>query len=74
VISIDGKLLKGIDSLVSDRLFPSRSRVIAQAVHEKLARLRHGRLARECGRLDPSYEQTMAEEGITSDLAEWPKY
>ncbi len=73
-ISIDDELLKGVDSLVKKRVFPSRSRAIAQAVREKLGRANHGRLARECAKLDPSYEQAMAEEGIAGDLAEWPEY
>ncbi len=37
-ISIDRELLKGVDSLVSERVFPSRSRAIAEAVREKLQR------------------------------------
>jgi metal-responsive CopG/Arc/MetJ family transcriptional regulator len=73
-ISLDDELLKGVDSLVSRKVFPSRSRAIAQAVREKLKRADRGRLARECAKLDPSHEQAMAEEGIASDLAEWPEY
>lgn len=73
-ISIDGELLKGVDSLVSKRVFPSRSRAIAEAVREKLQRVNHDRLARECAKLDPKYEQEMAEVGIVSDLAQWPEY
>jgi len=73
-ISIDGELLKGVDSLVSKRMFPNRSRAIAEAVREKLQRLNRDRLASECAKLDPKYEQKMAEEGMESDLAEWPEY
>ncbi len=73
-ISIDDKLLQGVDSLVSKKVFPSRSRAIAEAVREKLERSKRGRLARECAKLDPKYEQVMAEEGIEEDLAEWPEY
>jgi Arc/MetJ-type ribon-helix-helix transcriptional regulator len=73
-ISIDGELLKGVDSLVSKRVFPNRSRAIAEAVREKLQRVNRDRLARECAKLDPQYEQEMAEEGIVSDLAQWPEY
>lgn len=40
----------------------------------KIARLQHTRLAGECAKLDPTYEQTMAEEMTSGDLAEWPKY
>jgi metal-responsive CopG/Arc/MetJ family transcriptional regulator len=73
-ISIDRELLKGVDSLVSERVFPSRSRAIAEAVREKLQRVNHDRLARECAKLDLKYEQEMAEERIVSDLAQWPEY
>jgi metal-responsive CopG/Arc/MetJ family transcriptional regulator len=73
-ISIDRELLKGVDSLVSKRVFPNRSRAIAEAVREKLQRLNRDRLASECAKLDPKYEQKMAEEGMESDLGEWPEY
>ena len=73
-ISIDGDLLKAVDSLVSKRVFPNRSRAIAEAVREKLQRLNRDRLARECAKLDPKYEQRIAEEGVEVDLAEWPEY
>ena len=68
------ELLKGVDSLVSKRVFPNRSRAIAEAVREKLQRLNRDRLASECAKLDPKYEQKMAEEGMESDLGEWPEY
>jgi len=73
-ISIDEELLKGVDSLVSKRVFPSRSRAIAEAVREKLQRFNRHRLARECAKLDRKCEQEMAEEGIVSDMAQWPEY
>ena len=31
-------------------------------------------LARECSKLDPEEEQTFADVGISTDLAEWPVY
>jgi Arc/MetJ-type ribon-helix-helix transcriptional regulator len=74
VISLDEELLKSVDSLVSKRLFPNRSRAVAQAVREKLARLGGGRLARECAKLDSGHEQKMADQGIAVDLAHWPEY
>jgi hypothetical protein len=33
-----------------------------------------GRLARECAKLDPKFEQALAEEGIGSEMAQWPEY
>jgi metal-responsive CopG/Arc/MetJ family transcriptional regulator len=73
-ISIQDKLLRRVDSLVSKKVFPNRSRAIAEAVREKLERLDRSRLARECAKLDPKIERAMAEEGMSRELAEWPEY
>ena len=73
-ISLDAATLARLDRLVQGGLFPNRSRAVEQAVAEKLARLERGRLARECANLDPAFEKALAEEGLTSDLGEWPPY
>jgi metal-responsive CopG/Arc/MetJ family transcriptional regulator len=73
-ITMDRNLLERVDRLVKNRRFANRSRAIQEAVAEKLARLEHGRLARECARLDRSFEQTLAEEGISAEAGEWPEY
>lgn len=73
-ITIERTLLKGIDSLVRDRSFPSRSSVIAAAVREKLERLDRNRLTRECVKLNPKYEQGLAEAGIERDSTKCPEY
>ena len=39
-----------------------------------LQRLDHSRPARECARLDPDFEKTLADEGLSEDAAEWPEY
>jgi hypothetical protein len=44
------------------------------AVTEKLERLDQGRLARECAKLDISFERQLAEEGLGVDAAAWPEY
>jgi hypothetical protein len=36
--------------------------------------IQKSRLARECDKLDPEFEQSMAEEGISMELEEWPEY
>jgi hypothetical protein len=41
---------------------------------EKPERFDRIRLARECAKLDPKFEQAMAEEGISRELAKWPEY
>jgi hypothetical protein len=40
---------------------------------EKLERLRAGRLARACAKLDPEAEQALPDEGLSAD-ARWPAY
>ena len=52
-ITIDRELLKRLDRLVAEKLFPSRSRAIQEAIEEKLARLEHSRLARESRQIRP---------------------
>ena len=73
-ITLDQNLLKRLDRLVKNRLFENRSRAIQEAVSEKLARLERRRLATECAKLDRKFEQTMAEEGLSVEVAEWPEY
>jgi Arc/MetJ-type ribon-helix-helix transcriptional regulator len=73
-ITIDERMLKKIDLLVKSRYFPNRSKAIQQAVSEKLMRLEKSRLAQECAKLDPNFEQSLAEEGFSAELEEWPEY
>ena len=73
-ISIDEKTLGRIDRLVKDQVFPNRSKAIQEAVEEKLDRLERRRLARECAKLNPDFEKAMAEEGLSSELGQWPEY
>jgi metal-responsive CopG/Arc/MetJ family transcriptional regulator len=73
-ISLDGKTLGRLDRLVKAHVFPNRSRAIQLAIDEKLARMDKSRLARECAKASPAHEKTMAEEGMSWELAEWPEY
>ena len=73
-ITIDDKTLKQLDLLVKSKFFSNRSNAIQQAVAEKLMRIEKSRLARECSNLDPKFEQSLAEEGFSSELEEWPQY
>ncbi len=52
----------------------NRSQAIQEAVKEKLQKITKSRLAKECAKLDPSFEQAMADEGLSEDLREWPEY
>lgn len=73
-ITIDDNTLKQLDGLVKSKLFPNRSRAIQEAITEKLSRLEKRRLAQECAKLDPNFEQSSSEEGLSSELEEWPAY
>lgn len=73
-VTLDEKTLSEVDSLVSRRVFPNRSRLIEEAVREKVSRLNRNRLARECALLDPDFEKSMAEEGMGEELDQWPEY
>jgi len=73
-ISIKKETLEHLDQLVKDKVFPSRSRAIQEAIQEKLARLERTRLAKECAKLDPAAEQALANEGLSNALQEWPEY
>ena len=70
-ISLDEGTVKKLDRLVKGRIFPSRSKVIQDAVEEKLKKLGKGRLARECAKLDPEFEKTLAEEGLSARGENW---
>jgi metal-responsive CopG/Arc/MetJ family transcriptional regulator len=73
-ITIDRDTLNKLDLLVKSNLFPNRSRAIQEAVAEKLQRLEKSRLARECAKLNPQFEQALAEEGLEMEIDEWPEY
>ena len=73
-ISLEKSTLAELDQLVQNKVFPSRSRAIQEAVADKLSNLRKTRLAEECSKLDPDDEQTLAEEAISEQAASWPEY
>ncbi len=73
-ITLDENLLQKIDRLVRQKVFPNRSKAIQEAVEEKILRFDRNSLARECAKLDPKFEQAMAEEGMSVEVEQWPKY
>ena len=73
-ITIQEHLLNQLDRLVKAGVFPNRSKALQEAVEEKLARLDRGRLARECSKLDKMLERSIAEEGLSGEMREWPEY
>jgi metal-responsive CopG/Arc/MetJ family transcriptional regulator len=73
-VTIDQDLLTRLDRLVAEQQLPSRSRVVGEAVRDKLARMEKTRLARECAKLDKLAKQALGEEGMPWDLVQWPEY
>ncbi len=73
-VTIDKDTLFQLDLLVRSRVFPNRSRAIQEAVSEKLAHIAKNRLARECAKLNIEFEQNMSEEGLETEINEWPEY
>lgn len=73
-ISLEKSTLAELDQLVQNKVFPSRSRAIQEAVADKLSNLRKTRLAEESSKLDPDDEQTLAEEALSEQVTSWPEY
>ncbi len=73
-ITMDDALLKTVDRLVEKSVYPDRSLAIQQAVREKFRRADKDLLERELAKIDPEYEQRMADEFLPRDLSEWPEY
>jgi len=73
-ITLDEQYIEQLDRFVSKHLFRNRSQAIQEAVEEKLERIKRTRLAKECAKLDPSFEKAIAEEGLSEDLSQWPEY
>jgi metal-responsive CopG/Arc/MetJ family transcriptional regulator len=73
-ITLDNNMLKRLDILVKSKFFPNRSKAIQEAVAEKLTRIEKNRLAQECAKLDPDFEQSLAEEGFSAEMEQWPEY
>lgn len=73
-VSIDRDLLARLDQLVDEQRFPNRSRAVQEALRDKLDGLEQNRLARECAKLDPRFEQQLADEGLAADREQWAEY
>lgn len=73
-VTIERDLLERLDRLVAEGKFPSRSRAVEEAVEDRIEKVEGSRLARECAKLDPAFEQALADEGLVGDLSEWPEY
>jgi len=73
-VTIEKDLLIRLDRVVAEGRYSSRSNAVEAAVEERLARIEGTRLASETAKLDPKFEQALADEGLAGDLSEWPEY
>jgi len=73
-ITIEKDILTRLDLLVKSQIFSNRSKAIQEAIKEKLNKLEHNRLEIECSKLNPDFEQALADEGLFSEVEAWPKY
>lgn len=73
-ISLDRVLLKKLDELIDQEKYQTRSQAIQNVIQEKIARLEHARLARECEKLDVMFEQNIADEGLLTDKETWSEF
>ncbi len=67
-ITIDSAWVAKLDRLVRENKFPNRSRAIQTVLAEKLKRIHSTRLAIECSKLGPEFEQSITDEGLDEDL------
>lgn len=72
-VTLEIDSLRGVDRLVREGRFPSRSRAVQAALAEMLARRKRSRLAEELAKLDPREERALAEEALAGEPA-WPEY
>jgi metal-responsive CopG/Arc/MetJ family transcriptional regulator len=73
-ITIEEDTLRRLDLLVKSHTFPNRSKAIQEAIKDKLNKVEQDRLEVECAKLNPEFEQALADEGISSEIDEWPEY
>ena len=73
-VTIEKNILTKLDRMVAEGKYPSRSSAVEDAVKEQIEKVEKSRLAREAAKLDPAYEQALADEGLSGDLSEWPEY
>ena len=73
-VSIDHNLLEQLDSLVNNKIFPSRGKAIEEAVRKMVYSVQHTILERECRKLNIEEERALAEEGLSRGNDLWPEY
>ena len=73
-ITLDKQSVIELDRLINEDVFQSRSQAIQDAVREKLQRLKRTRLTSESAKLNATAEKKLANEGLATDVTQWPVY
>jgi metal-responsive CopG/Arc/MetJ family transcriptional regulator len=73
-ITIDERMVGGIDRLVRQKAFFNRSQAIETAIQEQRNRMDRCQLALESSQLSSKHEQAMTDEGTREDAKSWPVY
>lgn len=73
-ITLDDGIINGIDTLVSQNKYKSRSKAIQLAISDYLKKLEKQKLYAEIDKLDKEEEMTFAEENLTAVNEIWDKY
>ncbi|MDD2252521.1 MAG: ribbon-helix-helix domain-containing protein [Dehalococcoidales bacterium] len=73
-ITLDKQSIGEVDRLVKEHIFKNRSQAIQEAIGEKLLRLKKTRLISESSKLDMMFEKELSDEGLATDVKEWPEY
>ncbi|MEA3406606.1 MAG: ribbon-helix-helix protein, CopG family [Chloroflexota bacterium] len=66
-VTIGRELLRRLDRLVAEGQYPNRSSAVEEVLRKQFAKVDRARLAREAAKLDPAYEQALADEGLAGD-------
>ncbi len=70
-VSIQESTLLRLDRLVKEKRYPNRSRVIQEALEEKIEKIERNRLKQECEKLNPDEEKMFAEEGFSFEVEQF---
>ena len=71
-VTLDQKTVADLDRWVREGRYSNRSRALQSAVDLLVERQKRGQLTRELGKLNPTEEKQMAEEGFGD--RSWPEY
>ena len=70
-VSLDERTLRRLDRWVREGIYPTRSRAIEGAIASQPSPADLRRFVRECQKLDPQEEGSLAEEWSTGERDSW---